>query len=500
MSRTDPSSRRRPTAQGDRWSRLGCLAIVSAALAGCAVSADYRRPLLEVPASYKEVGPWKLAEPLPAGSDEAWWTVFGDRELDDLVERAGRANQSIAQAEAQYRQARALADAARAGLWPVVGMSAGVTRAQTNSNGVKEATNPTLGLGTSWAPDLWGGAQRAAEAGQAGAEASADQLAGARLAVQALLAQDYLQLRVTDRLLRLYAETTEAYARALRLTQSLFGAGVALKSDVALAESQLESARAQAVDLQGQRSQLEHAIAVLTGQAPATFTLAAAPADQAQWTAQLPTIPVGLPSQLLERRPDIAAAERLAAQANAGIGVARAAYFPTLTLSAGAGFSGSGLSTLFDTPSRVWSLGAALAATLFDGGARAARSSQALATYDAAVAQYKQTVLAGFQQVEDNLALLRVLAQEIELQERAVAAARRAEAVALAQYRGGTATYLTVVTAQTLSLANQRTAEQLRGRQWLASVALIAATGGGWSATPLPAPGSAPAQPVPPST
>jgi NodT family efflux transporter outer membrane factor (OMF) lipoprotein len=254
-----------------------------------------------------------------------------------------------------------------------------------------------------------------------------------------------------------------------------------LLSDVALAETQFTTTQAQAVDLDLQRSQLEHAIAILTGRAPATFSLAAATSSQ-PFDAQLPASPPGLPSQLLERRPDIAAAERRVALANANIGVARAAYFPSLLLSAGGGFSAAGLSNLFDTPSRVWSLGAVLSQTLFDGGLRRAQDAQAVAAYDAAVAGYKQTVLSAFQQVEDNLAALSWLEREAELQAQAVKAAQLAERLALSQYRGGTATYLAVITAQALSLSNQRTAVQLRGRQLAASVGLITATGGGWVA------------------
>lgn len=481
-----------------RTARLAaCLAGSAVLLAGCAaVGPDYVRPRVDMPSAYKESGPWKTAKPQAADSRQPWWLAYHDSTLNGLMQQANQANQTIAQAEAQYRQARALADAARAGYWPTVSANAGVTRALTNSNGIKEGTYPTLGLGASWEPDLWGSVRRAVEAGNAGAQASADDLAAARLSIQAALAQDYLQIRVTDLLIDLYAVTTEAYTRALQLTQSQYAVGVALRSDVALAESQLKTAQAQGVDLQAQRSQLEHAIAILIGKAPANFSLPPEKLTMQQLGARLPVIPTGLPSDLLERRPDIAGAERLVAQANANIGVAQAAYFPSLTLSAAAGYSSAGFATLLDTPSRVWSLGAALAQTLFDGGLRKAHSEQAIAAYDASVAQYKQTVLGGMQQVEDNLALLRVLNHEVVLQDQAVQASELAERLALAQYRAGTATYLSVVTAQTLSLANQRSAVQLRGRQLAASVALITAVGGGWDGTAGPPTAAAPARAV----
>jgi NodT family efflux transporter outer membrane factor (OMF) lipoprotein len=456
---------------------------IAALLAGCAVGPDYVRPALDVPAEYKESGPWKTAEPQPAQSAQAWWQVYHDDTLDGLMRDADRANQDLRVAEAQYRQARALADQARAGLWPVVGADAGAGRARANaSGGARIADAYTLGLAASWEPDLWGGVRRGVEAGQAGAQASADDLAAARLSIQTTLAQDYLALRITDQLRDLYASTTAAYEKALALTKAQHAAGVTLLSDVALAETTLTTAQAQAVDLDAARAQLEHAIAVLTGRAPAQFTLAQIPAGQYPEVA-LPATPTGLPSELLEHRPDIAAAERRAAAANAQIGVARAAYFPTLTLSASGGFASATIGTLFDTPSRVWALGAALAETVFDGGLRSARDAQAVAAYDAAVAQYKQTVLAGFQQVEDNLAVLRILDQESGLQAKAVDASLLAERLALTQYRAGTTNYLNVITAQALSLNNRRAAVTLRGRQLAASIGLIAATGGGWTGT-----------------
>jgi NodT family efflux transporter outer membrane factor (OMF) lipoprotein len=473
--------------------RPSLLALAAALLlSACAVGPDYVRPTLPVPDAYKEAGGWKPAEPRPAASGLAWWQAYGDPVLDGLEADAARANQNLRQAEAAYRQAKALADADRAGLFPSLALDAGAQRARTNTNGIKVGDGYSVGLAASWEPDLWGGVRRQVEAGNAGAQASEDDLAAARLSIQTTLAQDYLQLRVADQQRDLYAATVDAYGRALKLTRAQHDAGVALQSDVALAEAQLAQAQAAAVDLEATRAQLEHAIAVLTGRAPAQFALAAAPAGQ-PLALKMPATPAGLPSALLEHRPDIAAAERRAAAANAGIGVAKAAYFPQLTLSASGGFGAAALGNLFDAPARVWSLGAALAQTVFDGGLRSARTAQAQAAYDVAVAQYKETVLGGFQQVEDQLALLRLLDQEATLQDQAVRASQQAERLALAQYRAGTASYLGVVTAQTLSLNNQRSAVQLRGRLVAASIALVAATGGGWSASDPSAVAAAPA-------
>lgn len=483
-------------------------------LAGCAVGPDYVRPSMDMPVAFKEAGHdadepadkpadsgWKTASPQVIDTHQPWWDAYQDAVLSGLMTQANAANQNLRQAEAQYREARAIADAARANFWPTVGLNVGATRARAPSAGANTvaatgltnavvttrlSTDYSTGLGASWEPDVWGSVRRAVEAGDAGVQASADDLAGSRLSIQAALAQDYLQVRVIDLQRDLYAATTAGYARSLALTQHQYAAGVVLRSDVALAESQLKTGQAQAVDLEAQRTQLEHAIAVLTGQAPASFSLAALPAtgtsDATPFHVQLPSIPTGLPSELLERRPDIAGAERRVQAANAQIGVAKAAFFPQIMLSANGGFNSGSAAALFNTPGRVWSLGAALAQTLFDGGLRRAHSDQAIAAYDVAVAQYKQTVLSGFQQVEDNLATLRVLGNESVLQADAVTASQLAERLALSQYRAGTATYLSVVTAQTLSLSNQRTAAQLLGRQLAASVALIAATGGGWHA------------------
>ncbi|APW40212.1 RND transporter [Rhodoferax koreense] len=459
---------------------------VAALLSGCAaVGPDYARPPLDLPLAYKENAGWKPATPQLIDASQPWWEVYHDATLNALMAQANRANQNIQQSEAVYREAQAIAAAARANFFPTLGANAGATRARTNSSGaVKLGDDYSLGLSASWEPDVWGSVRRAVEAGDAGTQASAADLAGARLSIQSTLAQDYMQVRALDLQKKLYAASIDAYAKSLALTQHQYAAGVVLRSDVALAQSQLAQAQAQAVDLQAQRTQLEHAIAVLTGQSPSRFTLAALD-DQGTAQMAVPVVPPGLPSTLLERRPDIAGAEQRMRAANANIGVAQAAFYPQIMLSASGGFSSATIGALFNTPSRIFSLGAALAQTIFDGGLRRAHSDQAIATYDASVAQYKQTVLAGFQQVEDNLATLRLLDEEAAYQAKAVEASQLSERLALSQYRAGTATYLGVVTAQNLSLTNQRTAAQLRGRQLVASVALIAATGGGWNATDL---------------
>ena len=478
--------------------RPSIVALAAAALvSACAVGPDYVRPTLPVPDAYKESGDWKPAQPQAAASGLAWWQAYGDATLAGLMNDAQAANQNIRQAEATYRQARALADADRAGLFPTLGLDASVSRSRTNTTGVSRVGDAnSLGLAASWEPDLWGSVRRTIESGNAAAQASADDLAAARLSIQTTLAQDYVQLRIADQQRDLYDATVAAYTKALKLVRAQHDAGVALQSDVALAESQLAQAQAADVDLEATRAQLEHAIAVLTGRAPAQFALPRAAAGQ-PLALQSPASPVGLPSALLEHRPDIAGAERRAAAANANIGVAKAAYFPQLTLSASGGYSAAALGSLFDTPGRVWSLGAALAQALFDGGLRSARVAQAQAAYDVTVAQYKETVLGAFQQVEDQLSLLRLLDQELALQDQAVRSSQQAERLALNQYRAGTGSYLAVVTAQTLSLTNQRTAVQLRGRLLAASITLVGATGGGWSAAdPLAkAPSAAASQP-----
>lgn len=468
--------------------RLVPLALLAAAaLAACSSGPDYVRPRIDLPSAYRESGPWKAAQPQLADAAHPWWEVFRDPDLSRLEADAMAANQTLRQLEAVYRQARAQADIQRSAFWPTAGLNLSASR----GHGHAAAGAPTLGnnlalnVGASWEPDLWGSVRRSVEAANASAAASADDLAGARLSVQAALASDYLALRVNDVLRDLYAGTLAGYAKALQLAQSQYRAGTVLHSDVALAESTLKAAQAQAADLDATRAQLEHAIATLTGRPASSFTLPARKTTLAQLRASLPAIPVGVPSQLLERRPDVAAAERRAAAANANIGVAQAAFFPTLVLSASGGGAGATLASLFDTPGRVWSLGAALAQSLFDGGQRSARKQQAEAAFDAAAAGYKQVVLSGLQQVEDNLAILRVLDEEGTLQEDAVRSAQVAEQSALRQYRAGTGTYLNVITAQNLALTNERAAAQVVGRQLTAAVTLITGLGGGWTAPPV---------------
>ena len=456
-------------------------------LAGCAVGPDYRKPEAPTAVQYKELQGWREAQPqdqLPRGS---WWTVFGDAELDRLMQRVEISNQNIRIAEARLRQARAVADQARAGLFPTVSANASATRSKSPSlsNQPNFATgavnNYNLGLNAGWELDLWGRVRRSVEAGEANWQASAAQLEAARLSARATLAQQYFALRVADTTKRLLEDTVKAYARSLELTQNRYNAGVAARVDVVQAEVQLKSARASLIDVGVDRAQLEHAIALVLGDVPTNFALS--PSDLA---IRMPQVPVALPSELLERRPDIAAAERTMAAANAQIGVAKAAYFPTLTLTGATGFRTTNLANLLSAPSRFWSLGAAAVEGIFDGGLRRATSDQAVAGYDVQVATYRQAVLTGFQEVEDNLATLRILEEEAALQDEVVLAARHALELTTNQYSAGVVSYLNVITAQTTALANERTAVNVLGRRLTASVGLIHALGGGWTAEELP--------------
>ncbi|WP_150696065.1 efflux transporter outer membrane subunit [Pandoraea terrae] len=480
----------RPLNRLSNRSTLRAVAAAAAALwlAGCAVGPDYVRPAMETPAAFKETGDWKPAEPQDAHPKGDWWAIYQDPTLGELMTQVNINNQNIKLAEANYRQAQAVASQARAAFFPTVGASAGVTRSNSRSastgvsgGGAGISNNYSLAANASWELDLWGSVRRSVEAGEAGAQASEAQLANARLSAQALLAENYFDLRVTDAQKALLDRTVEAYAQTLKLTQNRYAVGVAQRSDVIQAQTQLQSAQAEAIDIEVTRAQLEHAIALLVGRAPAAFSLPPAPLRVA-----LPTPPVSLPSQLLERRPDIAAAERQVASANARIGVARAAFFPTLSLSASGGFQSSSFANWLTLPNRIWSLGPALAATLFDGGLRRAQTDAAVAAYDAQVAAYRQTVLSAFQGVEDNLAALNYLGREAAVQNDAVQSAQEAAQLILNQYRAGTVSFINVITAQTTAFTAERTALQILGRQFTANVLLVTALGGGWHAGEAP--------------
>jgi NodT family efflux transporter outer membrane factor (OMF) lipoprotein len=467
-----------------------------AGLAACSVGPNYVRPPVETPSAYKEAQAWKQAEPRDERPRGNWWEVFNDAQLNALVTQVAITNQTIKAAEARVREARALTRAARAAFFPIVTANASATRSSSrggtivggsvdSSGGVRN--NYNVALDVNWEIDLWGRVRRTVEASEATAEASAADLESAKLSAQAQLAEDYFLLRAQDAQIRLLNDTVAAYERSLQLTRNQYAVGVVGRADVAQAETQLKSTQAQAIDAAVQRAQLEHAIAILVGKPPAEFSLAAETVPTV-----FPVIPMELPSELLERRPDIAAAERRAAAANAQIGVAESAFFPSLTLSATGGFQSSVLSQLFSLPSRYWSLGPALAQIIFDAGLRRAQTAQAIATYDENVANYRQTVLTGFQEVEDNLAALKILEQEAAVQGEAVKAARESLAIVLNQYRAGTANYLAVVVIQAAALNNERTAISILGRRLTASVALIKALGGGWKEAPAAATGGEP--------
>ncbi len=458
----------------------------TALLAGCMVGPDYVRPTAPVPAAYREMAGWKRAEPRDAIQRGRWWEMFGDAELDALAARVDVSNQNIRLAEANYRQAQALTEQARAGLFPVVGAGTSVIRSKSPSLSNQPSfasgavNNFNLNLNASWELDLWGKVRRGIEAGEANWQASAADLESARLSAQAAVAQNYLALRIADVQRRVLEDTVAAYQRSLELTQNRYAAGVAAKVDVVQAEVQLKSSQAQLVDLGIDRALLEHAIATLIGEPASTFSIARAPL-----VAVLPAIPVGVPSELLERRPDIAGAERSVAAANAQIGVAQAAFYPTLTLSAAGGFRSTSFADWLTAPSRFWSLGAVLAQTVFDGGLRRAVSDQAIAAYDGEVAVYRQTVLTGFQEVEDNLAQLRILEEEAALQNAAASGARQSVELTTNQYKAGIVSFLNVIAAQTIALNNERAAVNVQGRRLAASVLLVKALGGGWDARAL---------------
>jgi len=469
----------------------GLVGLAALLLGGCMVGPDYTKPSAPLTPAYKEADGWKVAEPsdhLPRGQ---WWAIFGDPELGQLEEQVATANQNLKIAEARLREARALVRFNRAALFPTISTSVGGASVRDSANRPFLSPNASTGssgdlllsLDMSYEIDLWGRVRRTVAAARHEAQATAADLETAQLSLQAELAMDYFELRAADAQQQLLDETVKAFEAALQLTTNRFQGGAAPKSDVAQAQTQLDTTRAQATDIRVQRAQLEHAIATLIGNPPAAFRLSPRPLD-----TRPPDIPAGIPSQLLERRPDIAAAERRVAEANEQIGIAKAAYFPTATLNASVGFEGSSFGNVLNASSLLWSVGASLTQTIFDGGRRGATSDAARAAYDATVAGYRQTTLTAFQQVEDNLAALRILEQEAQQQRRAVESAQLSLQLFTNRYRGGVDNYLQVITAQTATLANQRTEIDILRRRMDASVLLVKGLGGGWDVAQLPEP------------
>lgn len=460
---------------------LACSSAIALLLAGCSLAPDYLRPeVAPVPEAYKEMDGWKMAEPADAVERGAWWKVFKDDQLNALEDKVTSANQDLKAAVARYDQARALAAAAHAGYFPSLTGSASGVRQQVSANSLNSTSgalfnNYTAGVSAAYEIDIWGRVRNSVAAGERRAEASAADLAAMDLSLHAELAVDYFTLRGDDAAQAILDETIVAYQKAFELTQRRYQGGAAAAADVDQAQTQLENAKTQAADMHMKRQQLEHAIAVLTGQLPAAFNIAAAPL-----TATLPNLAVEMPSSLIERRPDIAAAERRTAAANADIGVARAAYFPTFNLAAMLGFESISTSNWFTAPSRFWSLGPSAALTIFDAGRISALSDEARAAYDESAANYRQTVLSAYQEVEDNLVALRQLEHENESQTKATAAAQRSLAQSKNRYVGGIVTYLDVVVAQTTALQAQLSSIDIMTRRMNASVGLVKALGGGW--------------------
>jgi NodT family efflux transporter outer membrane factor (OMF) lipoprotein len=468
---------------------------------GCAVGPKYQRPSAPTPTAFKEPPPqgWKEAQPNDSVIRGKWWELYNDPELNALEEQVNVSNQNVLQVEAQFRAARDAVRIARAALFPVIGTSpaisashssggfssatsnGGVTSVQSGGSSSSVRQNYNLPFDFSYQVDLWGSIRRSVRASAETAQASAAQLENVRLTLQAELAQDYFQLRGLDGDRDLFERTVAYYQEYLQLTQDRFQGGVASGADVAQAETQLNAAREQLIDVGVARAQFEHAIATLTGKPPAAVTIPAALPQ-----GPPPTIPIGVPSTLLERRPDIAQAERQMAAVHEQIGITQAEFFPALTLSATAGLQASSFLNWFTWPSRFWSTGGGLSETLFDAGRRRAQVSQARDLYDASLASYRQIVLTGFQQVEDNLAASRILADEAVATDATIASAQRSLDISTYQYKAGTTTYLQVLLAQTALLGEQRAALSVLTRRMVASVLLIEALGGGWEASRLP--------------
>ncbi len=501
MARTQfgksPTQRNRPIAFRRFWlvskhwrsRRAEVLGIGVLLLGGCTVGPNYVRPPADTPTAYKEAGDWKAAQPSDSIAKGKWWEVYGDPQLNALEEQVTVSNESLKAAQAQFVEARAAIRTVRAAYFPTVTANASATGARQSQNRALFGTTSPITyadyqlppIDASWEPDVWGRVRRTVEATRSEAQATAADLANVDLSLHAELALDYFQLRGLDSQQQLLNSTVDSYEQALQLTDSRYKGGVASGVDVAQAQTQLETTRAEAVDVAVDRTAFEHAIAVLIGKPPAQFSQQPLPL-----TTPPPAIPPGLPSELLERRPDIAAAERRVQEENAQIGVARAAYFPIFALTGGGGFDSSKITNLLDGPSGFWSLAGSAAETIFDGGLRRGVTEEARANYDKSVDTYRQTTLTAFQEVEDNLSALRILENEAKIQDAAVAAAQHSLDLSNSRYKGGVASYLEVTTAQSAALGDERSAVDVLTRRMAASVLLVKALGGGWSVSQIP--------------
>lgn len=469
-----------------RSGRAGVWSAIALLLGGCTAGPKYVRPPADAPANYKETGDWKPAQPGDQLTRGKWWEIYGDAQLDSFEEQISISNQTLKAAQARFIEARAGIRVSRAGFFPsaTAGLSVSRTRPSQNRPPAPSSTPAyndfLLPVDVSYEPDVWGRVRRTVEAARAEAQASAADLAGVELSLRAELALDYFQLRGVDSQRQLLASTVAAYEKALELTESRYHGGLASAVDVAQAQTQLETTRAQAADLEVQRTAFEHAIAVLTGRAPYQFAV-----PPLALAAPPPAIPPGLPSDLLERRPDIAAAERRVQEANAQIGVARAAWFPRLLLSGVGGFESAKIGTLLQGPGGFWSLAGSAAELVIDGGQRRGLTEAARASYDQSVDTYRQATLAAFEEVEDNLSALRILQDVAKTQDAAVAAAQHSLALSTTRYQGGVTSYLEVVTAQRAALSDESAAVDILTRRMVASVLLIKALGGGWNVSQI---------------
>jgi NodT family efflux transporter outer membrane factor (OMF) lipoprotein len=465
------------------------LAVAAIQLSGCTVGPNYHPPAVQAPPAYKEAGGWKPAQPNDQNLGGKWWTMFQDPQLDALELQIDVSNQNLKAAEAQYQQSRAVLRQSRSDYYPNVTAGPSATRQHISSNRPPLSStfdgvtynDFVLPVDLSYQVDVWGRVRRMVESNREQAQASAADLATVNLSMHADLALDYFQARSLDAEEQLLNTTVKEYEQALQLTQSQFRGGLASDVEVKQAMTQLETVRAEAIDVGVLRAQYEHAVAILIGKPPAEFSLPPLPL-----TAPPPAVPVSVPSELLERRPDIAAAERRVAAANAQIGVAKSAYYPQISLGATGGLESSSLATLLTGPSGLWAVGASAMTTIFDGGRRRAVTDQAVAAYDYQVATYRENVLTGFQQVEDNLAAVRILENEAKVQDEAVEAAQGSLDLSMKRYKGGVTSYLEVITAQNAALTDQVTAVNILGRRMANTVLLIQALGGGWDRSSLP--------------